>query len=216
MKTYSILVSLVVMSCFVTQTLSAQNLPSYNQEVLDLMDAYPESQGYDVEWTGSGTDEAINFAGYSLLKASTKTYCTGVTLNVAMKILQKYQLISHLTYYQARQFQQEWYCAVGSAGEEKGAVTALINAGVGKEIPFEEVEAGDFIQFWRASPTLSGHSAVFKEWVIEEGKKVGIRYRGSQKSTDGVGDKVEYFDRVVPEEEYPINKEKVYFGRITK
>lgn len=214
MKVYVILVSFTVISFLARETLYAQNLPSYNQEVLDLMNAYPESQGYDIEWSGSGTDEAIEFAGYLILGASKKTYCTGVTLNVAMKILQKYQLISHLTYYQARQFQQEWYCAVGSAGEEKGAITALLNAGVGKEVSFEDAKTGDFIQFWRASPTLSGHSAVFKEWVKEDGKIVGIRYRGSQRSTDGVGDKVEFFDRVVPEEEYPINREKVYFGRI--
>jgi hypothetical protein len=34
---------------------------------------------------------------------------------------------------------------------------------------------------------------VFLNWVEKNGKKIGIHYRSSQTSTDGIGDRAEYF-----------------------
>jgi hypothetical protein len=34
---------------------------------------------------------------------------------------------------------------------------------------------------------------VFLNWVEKNGTKIGIHYRSSQTSTDGIGDRVEYF-----------------------
>ena len=47
------------------------------------------------------------------------------------------------------------------------------------------------MQIWRTNK--SGHSVVFVDWVREGDQIVGIKYRSSQKSTDGIGDRVEYF-----------------------
>jgi len=200
---------------FNLQLLSQENITIYNLEIIQLANEYPEAQGYDTAWAGSGVTEAIYFKGQQVLWASSKTYCTGFTFDIAMKIAKKYRLIENKSFREIRNFQQEWYCAIGSQGEEKGCVTAIINTGIGEEISWENAKEGDFIQFWRDSPKLSGHSAIFKKWIIEEGEIVGIIYKGSQKSTDGVGDKKEYFDRVVSEEKYPLDKSRFYIGRIT-
>ena len=34
---------------------------------------------------------------------------------------------------------------------------------------------------------------MFLNWVEKNGKKIGIHYRSSQTSTDGIGDRAEYF-----------------------
>jgi hypothetical protein len=39
-------------------------------------------------------------------------------------------------------------------------------------------------------------------WVVEDGRKVGLEYRGTQGSTDGIGNRIERFDEFVLERTY--------------
>jgi hypothetical protein len=83
---------------------------------------------------------------------------------------------------------------------------------IGHGVKFEEAQAGDFVQFWRGK---TGHSVVFLNWVEKDGKKIGMRYRSSQTSTDGVGDRTEYFsDSGVKGGQ--VLRERTYFARLNE
>ena len=98
---------------------------------------------------------------------------------------------------------------------EMGAVYALTSWNLGQHIPFEQAQAGDFVQFWRKDN--SGHSCVFLHWVYDkQGEIIGFKYWGSQPATDGIGTLTEYFSP----QEYTLNpeklllKERFYVGRL--
>jgi len=76
----------------------------------------------------------------------------------------------------------------------------------------DEAKAGDFLQFYRGK---DGHSVVFLKWVEESGQRVGFTYRSSQKSTNGVGDKTEYFSDAAGKEG-KVDRTRMYFGRLGK
>jgi hypothetical protein len=111
-----------------------------------------------------------------------------------------------------KRFQKEWYGAVTEPDvREKQCSVALGNLGIGKTVSSDEAQPGDFLQFWR---TKSGHSVVFLKWVEQDGQRVGFTYRSSQGSTDGVGDKTEYFkDSGIDKGE--VDPHRMYFGRLS-
>ena len=47
----------------------------------------------------------------------------------------------------------------------------------------------------------------------EDGKKIGFQYRSTQKSTDGIGDKIEYFNDA-PDKKGEVVRERTYFARL--
>ena len=95
---------------------------------------------------------------------------------------------------------------------EKQCAVALGHLGVGKQVTPDEAQSGDFLQFWRGK---GGHSVVFLKWVERDGRRVGFTYRSSQGSTDGVGDKIEYF-KGTGIEKADVNPQRMYFGRLGK
>jgi hypothetical protein len=54
---------------------------------------------------------------------------------------------------------------------------------------------------------------VLVEWVREGGRIIGIKYRSSQKSTDGIGDRVEYFADVKGREG-KVDRARTYVARL--
>lgn len=185
----------------------------YNTEILEIADAYKNGGGY--KWSGTGCPESVFHKNELVIakSATGTTYCCGFTFVVAMKVLQKHNLTEHKTVQQIKKFQQEWYGATPESAE-KQPVIALTHMGLGKEVPFEDAKPGDFVQFWRDK---TGHSAIFKGWVINEKKDtVGIKYRSTQKSTDGIGDNIEYFEGIeINGKKGEIIKKRTYFARIT-
>jgi hypothetical protein len=125
-----------------------------------------------------------------------------------MRTAEQNHLLKEKTPEQIRVFQKEWYGATGDT--EKQAGPAMENLSIGKVVPFEQARAGDFVQFWRGK---SGHSAVFLKWIEEGGKKIGFQYRSTQKSTDGIGDKIEYFNDA-PNKKGEVVRERTYFARL--
>jgi hypothetical protein len=128
-----------------------------------------------------------------------------------MKAAGEAGLLEGKTVEQVKRFQKEWYGAVPEKDvAEKQCAVALGHLGIGKQVTPDEAQSGDFLQFWR---TKSGHSVVFLNWVEKDGKRVGFNYRSSQGSTDGVGDKVEYFkDSGIDKGE--VDAQRMYFGRL--
>ena len=161
------------------------------KDILAAAQAIPDGGSY--VWTnGSGVPRDIRHAGELILKAQEKgTYCSGFTFCVAMEAAQQRGLLKGKTADEVRQFQKEWYGSTKEAAERQCAL-AVEHLGVGREVKsLADAQPGDFMQIWRTNKT--GHSVLFLDWVREGDKIVGMKYRSSQKSTNGVGDRIEYF-----------------------
>lgn len=190
----------------------SQNV-DYNAEVTAIADEYKDGGGY--KWSGTGCPENVLYKGQMVIakSATNTTYCCGFTFVVAMKVLQKHKLIENKSLQEIKKFQQEWYGATAESAE-KQPVIALMRIGAGKEISFHEAKTGDFVQFWRGK---TGHSAIFKGWIINDKKDtIGIHYRSTQKATNGIGDNKEYFEGIeIDGKKGEIIRKRTYFARIS-
>lgn len=189
--------------------------PSLNQAALTVARAFSDGGGYNGSWTGSGTPEAIQHAGETILSAgSGGTYCSGFTFATVMRTAAEAGLLDDKSVGKVRRFQKEWYGAVAEPDiREKQCAIAVKNLGIGREVSVDEAKPGDFCQFWRGR---SGHSVVFLGWILDgNGKRIGLRYRSSQGTTDGIGDHEEYF-RGVKETNARVDPSRIYFARLQK
>ena len=133
---------------------------------------------------------AVEFGGEVILPKGDGTICCGYTLSIATDVAKARGLLNEKTADDLRRFQKLWY-GDGEPGDKTLCVLAVQSLGVGREVNLPDARPGDFVQFWRRGG--SGHSVIFLGWVMEDGLAVGFRYRSSQKSTDGIGDRTEYF-----------------------
>lgn len=152
----------------------------------------PVNSGYDVSLKSGGVPEDIYFKGVKILSSNGKTYCSGFTFFVAFSFLKNINALDKLGQSDIKKFQRDWY-GVTKKTAEKQCVDALINIDKGVEInAIADLQKGDFLQFWRNNKT--GHSAIFIDFLYGQGHEiVGIKYISSQKSTDGIAEKTEYF-----------------------
>lgn len=178
-------------------------------DVLKLAKKYKDGGGYNKEFKGSGTPEEIRFKGEKILSKGDKTYCNGFTFAIVMNVADQRGLLKEKTVKQIRSFQQNWYGA-NSTSKEKQCQLAMEKLGVGKRVELDNAKSGDFVQFWR---TKSGHSAVFVEWVVDGGARVGLKYRSSQGKTDGIGTHTEYFKGVSGKDGY-VDPARIYICRV--
>ena len=181
-----------------------------DEEVLSVARSYEDGGGYNRTWSGSGTPEAIRFAGERILAKGDGTYCCGYTFTVAMRVAENRGLLNGKTADEVRLFQKRWY-GVPEPSQETLCQFAVEQLGIGKAVTHDEAEAGDFVQLWRSNG--SGHSVIFLKWETEEGKRIGFHYRSSQGSTDGIRDKREYF---ADAEGYEgrVDRERTHFCRL--
>src|SRR3954471_23372096 len=157
-------------------------------DVVAIARAFPDGGGYELK--GTGVPEEISFNNKIILAKGKATFCSGFTFAVAMKAATERGLLKGKTTEQVQAFQKEWYGATKESGETQSAY-ALKKLGIGKPVSFEDAKAGDFLQLWRTNK--SGHSVVFLEWVTDAGRPIGVKYRSTQTSTNGIGDRTEYF-----------------------
>jgi hypothetical protein len=181
------------------------------KDVLAAARAIPDGGSY--VWTnGSGVPRDIRYEGELILKAQEKgTYCSGFTFCVAMQAAEERGLLKGKSADAVRQFQKQWYGSTKEAAERQCAL-AVEQLGIGREVKsLADAQPGDFMQIWRTNK--SGHSVLFLDWVREGDQIVGIKYRSSQKSTDGVGDRVEYFDDA-PGHDGKVDRRRTYVARL--
>ncbi|MBM4032397.1 MAG: hypothetical protein FJ291_11495 [Planctomycetes bacterium] len=158
---------------------------------------FPDGGGYDKSWKGTGSPEEVVFKGKTILARGAKgTYCCGFTFAVAMRVAASRGLLADKSVEQVHRLQREWFGATPES-REKQCVVAAENLGIGRELPLDEARPGDFIQFWRAGGT--GHSVVLLRPIRREGKLVGLEYRSSQASTNGIGNRIEHFADADPD-----------------
>jgi hypothetical protein len=181
-----------------------------NADVLKIAYSFKNGGHYNKAWQGSGTPEEIRFQDQRILPVCEGgTYCCGYTFNVAMRAAAERGLLKDKTVAQVRQFQKEWY-GTSDADKEKQCALAVQNLGIGRAVPFNGAQPGDFCQLWRGK---SGHSVLFLGWIVARGEIVGLRYRSSQSVTDGIGDRVEYFKKIAGQRD-PVNYQRTYFCRL--
>lgn len=193
-------------SLAVEHTFSVGALPAINRRVIDLATSVEAVHpGYDSPpYSSSGFPQTLEVpftvpaSNAWLFEASSAagTYCTGFTLYVALKTIIDEDLAGV----------QEWAwwppTAVSGIGFQqrannataesvtKGIAMAIPWAGAGREVDRDEARSGDFVQIGHTG-TGGGHSAVFLGWVFDDEvptKRVALRFRSTQSSTNGIGD----------------------------
>ena len=173
-----------------------------NQEVLKIANSFPDGGGYDRKWSSSGVPKDLYFKNERIYKKSTSgTYCCAFTFAVMFEVAKNRGLLKDLSVGDVKKLKHKWFGADVSANTKIHApVRAMMDFNIGNRVDNPELFAlpGDFILFWRQSDQISwknGHSVIFLGWVEENGEKIGIKYRSSQRSSkiSGIGDKIEYF-----------------------
>jgi hypothetical protein len=202
---YCVLITgILVVAC------SSESTTKSDVSVLEIARNYPDGGGYDSSWKGSGVPAEIRFKDERILAKGRGSYCCGFTFAVVMDAATQRGLLRDKSVDEVRAFQKQWYGATEESREIQSAL-AVRTLGIGDRIEPEKVQPGDFLQFWRR--TSSGHSVVFLEWVEEEGQRVGFKYRSSQGSTKGIGDRVEYLAGVEGKDG-AVDPERMYFCRL--
>jgi hypothetical protein len=185
--------------------------PTSESIVLRIANAFPNGGGFN--WDGgTGTPDEIRFNGQKILSKSKRgTYCCGFTFAVVMRAAQESGLLKDKSVAQIRKFQQHWYAATPES-KEMQQIYALQWLGIGKEVPLLDAQPGDFIRLWHGG---SGHSVIHVRWIVENGKKIGLEYRGTQGGTNGIGNRTEYLPGAPGHEYGDFHPDRTYAGRLT-
>ncbi|MDW7650430.1 MAG: hypothetical protein SCK29_09895 [Bacillota bacterium] len=180
-----------------------------NPYVLDVIRTYtngPYPYLLNTDYANyNGVTENIFYRGSLLAKAhpsgSKASHCSGITFEVFFKAMQQRNRKLGLDVYdfngmrfdELHDFLLTWYVASGSKTTNNIEV-AVEKYGLGTRISrFEEARRGDFMDISRSNWT--GHTVVFLNWVRDDsGSITGLHYWSSQGSTNGIGEKTEYFD----------------------
>ena len=146
---------------------------SYNDQVNDILAAYPTDGSYGYYWPEeggwAGTTRDVWYL--DLLMASgdvyRRSYCVGLTWEVFMAAYDELrdatgapESMNSMDADDMIEFRIDWYVRKLYGA---GVVDAVERFGLGHGVTdLEEVRPGDFLQFWRNSG--SGHSSVFIDW----------------------------------------------------
>ena len=141
----------------------------------------------------SGVSKAIYFDDEILLRASKdgSTYCCGFTFEIVMQLAQERGLLKGKSYIEMKRFQKQWYGAEPGSNKRQVAM-AMENLGIGREISLDNARPGDFVIYSRTGPRGIGHSVVLIDTIRRDGKVIGLYYRSSQPTTNGIGNQTEY------------------------
>ncbi len=203
---------------------AGQSVPSsseFTRIVKEVMEEYPADGTHTYYWPrGSGSGWAGNtmdlrYGGELFSEGDPKgrCYCCGLTFEVFFRAWERWAdkkkvefRIGDLDAGELRTFRSRWFC---SGDFRRGPLDALEWKGLGAAIPAEDAGAGDFVQLWRKSG--SGHSVIFVSWVVEGGRRTGIRYWSTQGSTNGIG---VHTESLAGEGASGVDLDKTYFARV--
>lgn len=151
----------------------------------------------------NGVTTTLTYKGKVLLKAhpsgNRASHCVGITFEVFFKAMQERNRrlgispddFNGMRWDNLFDMALHWFVASGNK-RTNNIVIAAEKYGIGKRIAsFEDVQAGDFIDFNRTNGT--GHTVVFINWIRQGGRITGMRYWSSQGSTGGINYNEEYF-----------------------
>ena len=175
---------------------------AFHTHVLHVMDTYPKDGHHGYHWPKKGDwlgfTRTLRYDGKVLGKgdAEERCHCSGLTFEVFFRAWERFCAeekrpfrILDLDLDGVRKLVRDWF---GATGDRATLHTAITRHRLGWRIAeWDKAKAGDFVQLWRHSG--SGHSVIFRGWVREEGKIVGLRYWSTQSSTRGIGERSERF-----------------------
>lgn len=176
---------------------------AFNDLVIDFMDDYPTDGSYEywwpsgVDWGGNPHD--IYYLGelFAAGDPQNRSFCVGLTFEVFMRAFDELDRtwggdgsLNGIPFDELYEFRTDWYVRDLYG---MGIVEAMDNYGIGHRVTdWDDVQPGDFVQFWRHSG--SGHNVVFVDWERDSSDAIiGFRYWSTQGSTNGVGETSEYF-----------------------
>ena len=192
---------------------AADSDPNDDAAPLELVVANSFDDGGGYVWKDStGAPMEIRHQGAVVLaKQPQGTYCSGFTFTVAMETARRRGLLEGKSFDEVKRFQKAWYGATKDAAETQCA-WAVEKLGIGRRIKsLDAAKPGDFLQLWRTNK--SGHSVLLVELVRDGERIVGVHYRSSQGSTDGIGDRTEYFADV-PDRDGKLDRKRIYVARL--
>lgn len=187
----------------------------YSEYGTNIVSIANKFQGGGYAWQDGSSGVCVPLEDYdgNLIKncsANPTSHCCGFTLSVAWIAASNRGLFKKKSAAQLEQFATDWYGA-GGAPCGKLCVAALENLGIGYEVDLESAAPGDFCQIWRTNG--SGHSVIFLSHIKDDNNNIiGIKYRSSQPSTDGIGEPAagEKFSDTGGR----MNRECTWFGRM--
>ncbi|MEO0660398.1 MAG: hypothetical protein AAFZ87_02570 [Planctomycetota bacterium] len=145
-------------------------------------------------WKGTGVPRDVEHRGKVILRADRDTtYCCGYTFAVFVEAARRLGRLEDVDADALRAAQRVWYGATGDGDETERQCALAVEAAGGSAVKWKEARPGDFAQIWRRTRKPSGHSVVFLAWAYERKERIGITYLSSQKSTDGIGFRTEFF-----------------------
>lgn len=173
-----------------------------NAHVLAVRATYPTDGTHRYHWprTGAwrGVTRTLTYDGAVLFEGDPegRCHCSGLTFEVFLTAWLRWarehgrpERLHGRSAEQVRELQQRWF---GEGGDRQTLRRALVEGGLGVDVPLEQAQAGDFVQLWRWSG--SGHSAVLL--AVErapDGSPAALRYWSTQASTNGIGERREPF-----------------------
>ncbi len=190
----------------ITLTVEAGSAPAasgFNAVVLDVLESYPTDGTNQYYWPEDsgwyGTTRDITYRDQVVAEGDPegRCYCVGLTWEVMMRAFDSVNrstggdgTLNGMSVAQLDEFRIDWFVR-DLYGD--GVVTALESYGLGEQVTsWDDVQPGDFIQFWRNSG--SGHSVIFIDWERDtDGNIDGFQYWSTQSSTDGINYNSEYF-----------------------
>lgn len=158
-----------------------------NAHVLSVLDSLPRGGGYRWDRTGKSGGVVVDVVhrGVTIARAGRGTYCSGITFDIWWRALGLAGVELDLTVEQMQALQRRWY--IVTPGLNRGPLDALEPLGLGVDVS-DDPQPGDFAQLWRHD--RSGHTV-----VALEHRDGWLRYLSSQKSTRGIGERVERVER---------------------
>lgn len=155
---------------------------SLSPHVLAVAQSLPRGGGYVWDPTGTtgGVLADVVHRGETIVRAGRGSYCSGITFDAWWRALALAGAKPGLAVAELRRLQRRWYIA---AGGRRGPLNALQPLGLGIDTS-DDPRPGDFAQIWRADG--SGHTV-----IVLDCRAGALTYLSSQKSTGGVGERVE-------------------------
>lgn len=182
-----------------------------SQQVLDIALQYESDDGVK-SYLGSGVLKDIKFHDQRIVGRDPSGFnCVGFTFQIADQLIQESDLKDRFKDPGAYiVFQQKWYQqSTDMRIRYKGAIAAMVDAGVGWEVPLSEASPGDFMVIHRKDGT--GHQAIFVDWLYDDKKRVGVRFFGAHDT--GIDEKSETFSGTGVGKG-SLTEDKIYFGRL--
>jgi hypothetical protein len=201
-------------------------LPEFNRYVMNVAQSYPADGTHRYWWPRGkegrgwgGNVRDLFYEGKLVAKGDKKgrAFCCGLTFEVFVQAWQKlcavYGKPARLPKVDGKQdfleLRGSWF---GNDGNRKTHMRTIVEYGLGRRIrDLEEARAGDFLQLWRQNG--SGHSVIFLSWVREKKRIIGVRYWSTQKSTQGIGERVEFFAKGAKDKR-GVDPKQLYLARV--